>query len=255
MNPTPQYLFGLHAVLALLQKQPDRIIDLYVHATRQDDRIHEVIQLAQKHSISIHHVTRQKLDQLTNQANHQGVAVFILPRHSYSLEEIENLMAQSKALPPLILVLDGIQDPHNLGACFRTADAASVCGIIAPKHQSVGLTGVVSKVASGAVETVPFIQVTNLVRALEMLKTLDIWIYGASLKASQTLYQMDFTHPTAIVLGSEGTGLRRLTAEHCDELFYIPMLGSVQSLNVSVATGICLFEAQRQRQRISHGDI
>jgi len=158
-------------------------------------------------------------------------------------------LLQNANQPPLVLILDGIQDPHNLGACFRSADAFGVNLIIAPKDKSAGITPVVSKVASGAVDTIPFVPVTNLVRVMEQLKELGLWIYGAAGEASQSLYQTDLTGSAAIVLGSEGSGMRRLTREHCDVLINIPMLGSVSSLNISVAAGIFLFEATRQRSQ------
>ena len=192
---------------------------------------------------------RQELDRVTEEANHQGVLAYCETARVYSEQDLGRLL-ESIAQPPLILVLDGIQDPHNLGACFRSADAAGVHLIIAPKDKSVGLTPVVSKVASGATETIPFVQVTNLARTLEKLKELGIWIYGAAGEAEQSIYQTNMTGPAAIVLGSEGEGLRRLTREHCDVLVKIPMHGTVSSLNVSVAAGVMLFEVLRQRNKI-----
>ncbi len=187
------------------------------------------------------------MDRLTDEANHQGVVAFCAKTHVYSEAELKQLL-QELDKPPFLLVLDGVQDPHNLGACFRSADAAGVHAIIAPKDKSVGITPVVSKVACGAAETVPFVQVTNLARTLEDLKEMGIWIYGAAGEAEKTVYQTDLAGAVAIVLGAEGDGLRRLTRDTCDGLVKIPMLGSVSSLNVSVATGILLFEVVRQRQ-------
>jgi 23S rRNA (guanosine2251-2'-O)-methyltransferase len=184
---------------------------------------------------------------MAHEANHQGVIAFCQSTESYSEDDLQALL-EGLDVPPFLLILDGVQDPHNLGACFRSADAAGVHAIIAPKDKSVGLTAVVSKVASGAAEAVPFVQVTNLARTLEILKEMGIWVYGAAGEAEQTLYQADLRGPIAIVLGSEGEGLRRLTRERCDVLLKIPMHGSVSSLNVSVATGIFLFEALRQRR-------
>lgn len=242
-----QFLFGLHAVEAILQKQPERVIRLCVQQDRKDKKIEFLLTLAQQHGIHIDYVSRQELDRMTQESNHQGVVVFCNKARIYAESDL-HLLLENIEVPPFVLVLDGIQDPHNLGACFRSADAAGVHAIIAPKDKSVGLTPVVSKVASGAAETVPFVQVTNLVRALEALKERGIWIYGAAAEASQTLYQTNLSGPVAIVLGAEGSGLRRLTREHCDVLLKIPMQGSVASLNVSVATGILLFEVVRQRQ-------
>lgn len=241
-----QFLFGLHSVLALLQNQPERITRLWVQQQRQDKKMEDLLALARKQGIAIESVSKQELDTLTQSSTHQGIVAFCKKAASYSENDIKPLL-ENLTVPPFVLLLDGVQDPHNLGACFRSADAAGVHAIIAPKDKSAGLTPVVSKVASGAAETVPFIQVTNLVRAMEILKDMGIWIYGAAAEAKQTLYQTNLTGPVAIVLGAEGAGLRRLTREHCDVLVNIPMYGSVSSLNVSVATGILLFEAVRQR--------
>jgi 23S rRNA (guanosine2251-2'-O)-methyltransferase len=190
---------------------------------------------------------REELDHLTQHGNHQGVLAYTKQLKTFGEADLKHLLVNLTE-PPFLLVLDGVQDPHNLGACFRSADAAGVHAIIAPKDKAVGITPVVSKVASGAAETVPFIQVTNLARTLEQLKELGVWIYGAAGEAEKTLYQTDLRGPIAIVLGAEGEGLRRLTRERCDLLVKIPMQGSVSSLNVSVATGVFLFEAVRQRK-------
>ncbi len=243
---TKQFIFGIHTVLSLLQKQPERVFRLCIHEERHDKKMEMIVKLAKQHDINIDYASRQELDNMTQTANHQGVVAFCTKAHVYSESDLPSLLKSVEGAP-FVLILDGVQDPHNLGACFRSADAAGVHVIIAPKDKSVGLTPVVSKVASGATETVPFIQVTNLVRALEMLKELGIWIYGAAAEATETLYQTDLSGPVAIALGAEGAGLRRLTREHCDVLLQIPMRGSVSSLNVSVATGVFLFEVVRQR--------
>ncbi|SRR5579883_1792022 len=241
-----QFIFGLHPVESLLQHQAERVIRLCVHQDRADKKRESLIQLARAQGIAVELVSKQELDRLTQEANHQGVIAFCTKAHTYTENDLKQLL-QTITEPPFLLILDGVQDPHNLGACFRSADAAGAHAIITPKDKSVGMTPVVSKVASGAAEIVPFVQVTNLVRTLEALKEFGIWIYGAAAEAEQTLYQMDFSGPIAIVLGAEGTGLRRLTREHCDVLMKIPMQGSVSSLNVSVAAGVCLFEVVRQR--------
>jgi 23S rRNA (guanosine2251-2'-O)-methyltransferase len=246
MNANKQCLFGLHAVLALLQNQPERIIRLCVQQQRNDKKMESLIQLAKQHGIPVDHASRQELDRMTQEANHQGIVVFCTKATTYTEGDLKSIL-QNLSVPPFVLVLDGVQDPHNLGACLRSADAAGVHAVIVPKDKAVGLTPAVSKVASGAAETVPFVQVTNLVRALEDLKELGIWIYGAAGEAKQSIYQTDLSGPAAIVLGAEGSGLRRLTREHCDVLATIPMQGSVSSLNVSVAAGIFLFEVVRQR--------
>ena len=246
MTSSQPIIFGIHSVYALLEKQPDRIFRLCVQQERQDKKIESILQLAKKHGITVEYASRHELDRMTQEANHQGVIAFCAKTRTYSEGDLKSLL-QNLSTPPFVLILDGVQDPHNLGACFRAADAAGVHVIIAPKDKSVGLTPVVSKVASGAAETIPFVQVTNLVRAIEELKELGIWIYGAAAEASQTLFQTNLSGPVALVLGAEGSGLRRLTREHCDVLMKIPMFGSVSSLNVSVATGIFLFETVRQR--------
>jgi len=243
-----QYIFGLHSVAALLTNHPERIIRLCVQRERRDKKIENLISSAKQNHVSIEYVSQQELDSLTSAANHQGIVAFCSASKTYHEGDIKHLL-ENITHAPLILVLDGIQDPHNLGACFRSADAAGVDLIIAPKDKSAGITPVVSKVASGAAEIVPFVQVTNLVRTMEELKELGIWIYGAAGDAMQSLYQTDLSGPAAIVLGAEGSGLRRLTREHCDVLVKIPMQGSVSSLNVSVATGVFLFEVLRQRTK------
>lgn len=239
-------IFGLHSVEALLKNRPESIIQLYIQKERRDQKIETILKLALQQHITCEYLPRQQLDQLVQNANHQGVVAFCVKSKTYTEHDLKNLL-QNLSVPPFLLILDGVQDPHNLGACFRSADAAGVHAIIAPKDKSVGITSAVSKVASGATETVPFVQVTNLVRALDLLKEQSIWIYGAARQASQTLFQTKLMGPVALVLGAEGSGLRRLTKEHCDVLVNIPMQGSVSSLNVSVAAGIFMFEVVRQR--------
>lgn len=243
-----QFTFGLHAVLSLLQNQPERVIRLCIQQGHDEKKLVSILRLAKELDISIEQSSRQELDRLSQSSQHQGVVALCNKAHVYSENDLKALLEKIEG-PPFILILDGVQDPHNLGACFRSAEAAGVNVIITPKDKSVGLTSVVSKVASGAVETVPFMQVTNLARALDTLKAMGVWIYGAAAEASQSLFQTDLSGPVAIVLGAEGSGLRRLTREHCDLLLKVPMQGSVSSLNVSVATGIFLFEVVRQRQK------
>lgn len=239
------FLYGIHAVHALIQSHPEKITRLFVLQGRHDEKLQAILSLAKKSDISIEQAPRHELDRLTDRANHQGVVAQCKNSSAYSENDLPGIL--EKHSKPFLLILDGIQDPHNLGACLRSADAAGVHAVIAPKDKSVGITPTVSKVACGAAESVPFIQVTNLARTLREIKEYGIWIYGAAGEAKQSLYQANFTHSTAIVLGAEGSGLRRLTREHCDELLNIPMQGSVSSLNVSVATGIFLFEVVRQR--------
>jgi len=248
MSPAKLSVFGLHAVQALLEKQPDRIIQLYVQKDRKDQKMQQALDLAQRHRIKIELLTRTELDRLTQNAVHQGLAASCHKAKTLSENDLDQLITKSEK--PLFLILDGIQDPHNLGACLRCADAAGVDALIVPRDKSVSITSTVSKVACGAAETVPFVQVTNLARTLRDMKDQGVWLFGAAGEAENTLYQADFKQPAAIILGAEGQGLRRLTREHCDMLLTIPMRGSVSSLNVSVATGIFLFEALRQRNNI-----
>lgn len=242
-------IFGMHAVEALLAKQPQRVMRLMILADRQDKKIQAIIANAKHHKITIDFFSRQELDHLTQNENHQGVAAFCQKAKNYSEHDLEIILKNTKK-SPFLLILDGIQDPHNLGACLRSADAAGVDAVIAPKDKSVGLTPTVCKVASGAAEVVPFIQVTNLARTLRFLKEQNIWVFGAAAEADKAVFEVDLNLPLALVLGAEGTGLRRLTREHCDRLLMIPMQGAVSSLNVSVAAGIFLFEAVRQRVKV-----
>lgn len=248
-------IFGLHAIEALLSKQPERIMRAYLLDTvakreRQDHKLQKILKSFDAYDISYELVSRDRLDRLTQQGNHQGVAAECGKAKTYSEADLKTLIAAIEG-PPLLLILDGIQDPHNLGACLRTADAAGVHAVIAPKDKSVGLTSTVVKVACGAAEVVPFVQITNLARVMESLKEQGIWLFGMADGAEKTLYEEDLKIPTAFVLGNEEKGLRHLTREHCDVLLKIPMQGFVSSLNVSVATGVCLFEAVRQRGRFS----
>jgi len=239
-------LFGLHAVTAFLKNQPDQAIRAFILKEKQDPKIKTVIDLLNQHHISIEYTSRKVLDEATDEGKHQGVVLFCRAEKNYSEADLENIL-QNLHEPPLLLILDGIQDPHNLGACLRSAESLGAHAVIAPKDKSVGLTGTVLKVASGA--RIPFISVTNLARLLRFLKEKNIWIYGGDSSAETNLYAADFKGGIAIVMGAEGAGLRRLTREHCDVLLRIPMQGSVSSLNVSVATGIFLYEVLRQRLR------
>jgi 23S rRNA (guanosine2251-2'-O)-methyltransferase len=238
-------VFGLHAVTALLDKQPERVVHLYFQKERHDQKIQQLLELAQEAGLITELVSRQELDKLTGNAVHQGVAALCNKAKTYSEADLAVLLETHPK--PFLLILDGVQDPHNLGACLRSADAAGVHAVIVPKDKSASLTPTVSKVACGAAETIPFIQVTNLARTMRYLKEQGVWLYGAAGEAKQSLYQTDLAGGLAMVLGAEGEGLRRLTREHCDILLNIPMQGTVSSLNVSVATGIFLFEAVRQR--------
>lgn len=243
-------VIGHHAVSELLRQQPDAISELLIQSDRRDRRMQELRDLAKAHQISLQEVDKAILDK-TGARNHQGVvAKAISGKGPVSEQELSVLLAKCEQ-PPLLLVLDGVTDPHNLGACLRSADAAGVTAVIIPKDKAVGLTPVVRKVASGAAETVPLVVVTNLARALQSLQEKGIWIVGTDDQAEISLYEQDLKGPLAIVMGSEGAGLRRLTRECCDYLVSIPMAGELSSLNVSVAAGVTLFEAVRQRRSIT----
>jgi 23S rRNA (guanosine2251-2'-O)-methyltransferase len=237
-------LFGFHAVGVRLRTSPKTILELYVDATRKDARMRQFLQKAQEAGLRTIESDGLRLSRLAGSAGHQGVVARVEPLPlTTSLDDL----LDGIAAPPLLLVLDGVTDPHNLGACLRVADGAGAHAVIAPKDHAVGINATVAKVASGAAETVPYFMVTNLARTLGELKERSIWCLGLSDEATQTLYQSDLKAPTALVLGAEGTGLRQLTRKTCDALVSIPMLGAVESLNVSVASGICLYEAVRQR--------
>lgn len=246
MTRNTQSIFGLHPILTILEKTPERISHLYVLKDKHDQKISLLLELAKAQTINVSYTNRNELDRMSNQGNHQGVVALVAPAKTYSEHDL-TLLVENPATKPLFLILDGVQDPHNLGACLRTADAAGVDAVIAPKDKSVGITPTVSKVACGAAETIPFIQVTNLARTMRYLRDNNIWLFGAADDTDKNIYQANFTLASAIVLGAEGEGMRRLTREHCDDVFRIPMHGTVSSLNVSVATGIFLFEAVRQR--------
>lgn len=241
------YVFGLHTVQQILEHERHRILEIWALAAGLDEKFATLIQQAQQQGLSVHYVPRKTLDKLTQQANHQGIVLRCQPLPMLQENDLMVLL-DNLSYPPLLLVLDEVQDPHNLGACLRTADAAGVDGVIVPKNRACGLTTTVQKVACGAAETVAFFQVTNLVRTLQALKQRGIWIIGTRSKAEMDFFSVDLTGPMAIVLGAEGSGLRHLTANHCDILASIPLQGQVASLNVSVANGICLFEAVRQRR-------
>ena len=239
-------VFGLHAVRTVLQQHPERVSLVIVQKSRDDARLAEITRLAQAASVKISTRDVQELDRLASGERHQGVCVQMRSAGVLGEGALDELLEKVKA--PLLLVLDGVQDPHNLGACLRTADAAGVAAVIVPRDRAAGLSPTVRKVASGAAETVPLIQVVNLARTLRWLKEREIWIIGTDDEAPKSLFETSLTGPIALVLGAEGQGLRRLTKENCDALISIPMKGVVESLNVSVATGVVLYEALRQRQ-------
>ncbi len=240
-----EFIYGIHAINAVLEKSPERFIEAFVLKGRQDDRLLPVLNELQRLGVSIQQMGRKTLDDKAKGANHQGIIARVKPTKALNEHDLDDILAQHEQ--PLLLVLDGVTDPHNLGACLRNADAAGVAAVIVPKDKSAPMTATVSKVACGAAETVPLVRVTNLARTMRALQEQGIWIVGTAGEATHDIYQAKLTGPLAIVMGAEGDGMRRLTRETCDDLIKIPMAGSVSSLNVSVATGICLFEAVRQR--------
>jgi len=245
---SPKILFGFHAVTVRLKTQPSSIVEIHFDASRRDARMRSFKERAQEAGARLIESDDERLSRLAGSARHQGVVARVNPvALTHSLDEVlEGVEAAGDV--PLLLVLDGVTDPHNLGACLRVADGAGAHAVFAPRDRAVGLNATVAKVASGAAETVPYLMVTNLARALGELKEYDIRIVGTSDDAEQTLYDLDLTVPTAFVLGAEGEGMRQLTRKTCDVLVRIPMAGAVESLNVSVAAAVCLYEAARQRR-------
>ena len=244
-----RFIYGFHAVIARLRHKPESVREIFIDAQRQDARMRDLLKYAGLSGTRIIPADVRRLDGMAGtHARHQGIVASVEgDARNVSLDDVLDTLEESAFL----LILDGIQDPHNLGACLRVADAAGAHAVIAPKDRAVGLTQVAVKAASGAAETVPYITVTNLARALRELKERDIWVIGADGGAPENLYAAQWPRATAWVLGAEGGGLRRLTRETCDQRVYIPMFGSVQSLNVSVAAGICLYEARRRSSGVS----
>ena len=238
-------IYGVHAVEALLRHHPKRVKQIWLAESRNDPRVQTLIELANENRVQIGQAERREMD-VWVEGVHQGVVADVSPSQVWGEAMLDELLDRTEGAP-LLLVLDGVTDPHNLGACLRVADGAGVHAVIAPKDHAAGINATVAKVASGAAETVPYFMVTNLARTLGELKERNIWVIGTSDAAPRTLYQADLTGPVALVLGAEGAGLRQLTAKTCDELVSIPMRGAVESLNVSVASGVCLYEALRQR--------
>ena len=240
-----QIIYGLHTVAAAVRNDPQRVIEVWVDHGRQDGRITELLEQVRKQGIALQEVNKKALNKLTEDARHQGVAA------KYQAPKVlsdNDLIDSIESLPaPAFLVLDGIQDPQNLGACLRSADAAGIHGVVLAKDRSVAITPTVRKVASGAADALPVYVVTNLARTLRQMQQQGIWIYGFDDQAEQTYADVDLTSGVAIVVGAEGKGLRRLTREHVEVMVKIPMLGRVESLNLGVAASIAMFEIQRQR--------
>src|SRR5690554_2198098 len=239
-------IFGMHSVRSLMNQHPERLVEVFATRERQDKPLQELVSQAQKLGMRVQFVPKATLDKKAEGGNHQGIVITALEAPQLTENDLDALCDQA-GKKALFLVLDGVTDPHNLGACLRTADATGVTAVIVPKDKSASINPTVRKVASGAAEAVPFVQVTNLARTLRQLQDNRVWIVGTAGEASKDLYQVDYTGPVAIVMGAEGDGMRRLTRETCDELIKIPLLGTVSSLNVSVATGVSLYEVVRHR--------
>jgi 23S rRNA (guanosine2251-2'-O)-methyltransferase len=241
-----RHLFGFHAVTARLRAHPESVRMIYVAAARRDRRLRELVERAEGAGVAVHSVEDARLDALAGHGTHQGVVALVSGEAvAQTLDELLDGLAE----PALLLVLDGVTDPHNLGACLRSADAFGAHAVIVPKDRAVGVNATVAKAASGAADTIPVLSVTNLARSLRELKERGIWIVGAEESGTESLFDADLSGPLAWVLGAEGAGLRRLTREHCDRLIRIPLQGTVESLNVSVASGVCLFATRQQRSR------
>lgn len=237
---------GIHTVAALLRCQPERIQSLWLEQNKNNSRTDQLIEQGHKFGISVQQVHRNKLDLLCEGTQHQGIAASCSATELVDENDLVQLLTDPPT-PPLLLILDEISDPHNLGACMRTADAAGVDAVILPQRHSAPLTPTVHKIASGATVRLKIVKTTNLARFIDTIKKVGVWVYGTEEKSSHSIYQSNLTQASAIVMGAEGQGIRRLTQERCDHLYSLPMLGSVESLNVSVATGIFLYEAVRQR--------
>ena len=248
MSSSPKVLFGFHAVGVRLKTAPQSIVEIYYEPTRRDARMRQFLERAKEAGVRLIEADGLRIAKLAGTQGHQGVAARVEAlAQTHSLDELLEQLEADGVQNPLLLVLDGVTDPHNLGACLRVADGAGAHAVIAPKDHAVGINATVAKVASGAAETMPYFMVTNLARTLSELKERNIWIIGTSDDAPQSLYQADLKGPVALVLGAEGAGMRQLTRKTCDALVSIPMKGGVESLNVSVASGVCLYEALRQR--------
>ena len=246
MTRSVERIFGLHAVRALLMRAPDRVLRLKLAAGRDDARVRELAELAERHGLPVERANPREFKKLLGEAVHQGVVAEITALPPWSEDDL--LSSLTSAQEPLLLALDGVQDPHNLGACLRTADACGALAVVVPKDRAVQLTPSVRKVAAGAAETTPVVAVTNLARCLALLKGAGLWVVGAEAHSDKRPEDVDLTTGTVLVLGAEGAGLRKLTRQSCDFVVRLPQLGAVESLNVSVAAGMLLYEAVRQRK-------
>jgi 23S rRNA (guanosine2251-2'-O)-methyltransferase len=238
-------IYGMHAVRAMLERHPERVLRVRIAEQRGDAKVQTVLELAQRHHRPVERSDAHELKRLLGDVAHQGVAAEVAPLPPWSEDDLVEALATAKA--PLVLVLDGVQDPHNLGACLRTADACGALAVVVPRDRAAQLTPAARKVAAGAAESTPVVAVTNLARTLKLLKEAGLWVVGADAGAAQLAREVDMKGPLVLVLGAEGAGLRQLTRQNCDFMVRLPDLGAVESLNVSVAAGMLLYEALRQR--------
>jgi len=249
-KPAGELLIGIHAVSSALQQCPTQLIEVQTLGTSPSTRVQKIIDLANAAGVSLSFLSKDQLDKLAAGNRHQDVIAWFNATNIYSEKQLDQVLDDAGETP-LLLILDGVQDPHNLGACLRTAEAAGAAAVIYPKDKSAAVTPVARRAAAGAAEVIPLVEVTNLARVLRQLKQRGVWLAGTTDQATTSIYNVDLKGALGLIMGSEGTGMRRLTEELCDFTFNIPMLGSVSSLNVSVATGVCLFEALRQRELIN----
>lgn len=249
---TAETVYGLHAVRVMLERHPERVVSVRLSERRDDPRVRRIEELARRHNRPVQRVDAHALKQMLGDVAHQGVAAEVVPMPAWTEDNVlEALSSPANTAPPLLLALDGVQDPHNLGACLRTADACGALAVVVPKDRAAQLTPTVRKVAAGAAETTPVVAVTNLVRTLKLLKDAGLWIVGADAEAPRAAHEVDLKVGIVLVLGAEGAGLRQLTRQTCDWVVRLPSLGAVESLNVSVAAGMLLYEVVRQRT-VSH---
>lgn len=248
MAKRTEQIFGIHAVNQILEVSPDRIINVWIQEAINSDSVRAIYEEMKKLGLSVQTTPRATMSRMTKNQNHQGVIIEVKPAKKKTDNDLELILEQNSNNNPLYLILDSVQDPHNLGACIRTAEATKVTAIIIPKDRAVGITDTVRKVASGAVENVTVVTVTNLVRAIKKIKDAGVWVVGADGEAEESIYNMNMKVPTAIIMGGEGKGMRESVMKECDYIAALPILGQIESLNVSVATGVILYEVLRQRQ-------
>lgn len=245
-----EQIFGLHAVNQMLETSPDRILNVWIQEAINSESVRAIHEEVNNSGLAVQIVPRSTLSRMTKNQNHQGVIIEVKPLKKKTDNDLDDVLEQNKDNNPLYLILDSVQDPHNLGACIRTADAAGVTAIIIPKDRSASINETVRKVASGAVENVMVISVVNLVRAVKKIKVAGVWVVGTAGDAEQSIYDMNLKVPTAIIMGGEGKGMRESIHKECDYVASLPILGQIESLNVSVATGVVLYEVIRQRMAV-----